>query len=76
MDRELFKDYLLTAFPNPERKGCPDEDVVKGLARREIALDHPAMLHIAKCSECYAEYANHRADLKESSGGGGSFSAD
>ena len=60
-----MKDYLLKAFPNPERKGCPDEETIKALAERRVSLDDPAMLHIASCSECYAEYRNYRLDMEE-----------
>lgn len=63
-----MKEYLLTTFPNPERKGCPDEETVKGLARRKLPLNDPALLHIASCSECYAEYRNYRLDLEEGQG--------
>ena len=68
MDRDLLKEYLLTAFPNPERKGCPDEETLKALAQRQLALDHPAFVHVTRCSECYAEYLNYRLDWKEFSG--------
>jgi hypothetical protein len=60
-----MKDYLLKAFPNPERKGCPDEETIKALAERRVSLNDPAMLHIASCSECYAEYRNYRLDKEE-----------
>ena len=60
-----MKDYLLKAFPNPERRGCPDEETTKALAERRVSLDDPAMLHIASCSECYAEYRNYRLDKEE-----------
>jgi len=60
-----MKDYLLKAFPNPERRGCPDEQTIKALAERRLSLNDPAMLHIASCSECYAEYRNYRLDKEE-----------
>ena len=63
-----MKEYLLTAFPNPERTGCPDEKTLKALAERNLALSDPAMLHVCCCSECYAEYLNYRIDLEEMSG--------
>lgn len=60
-----MREYLLTAFPNPERKGCPDEEAIKALAERRASLSDPAMLHIASCSECYGEYRNYRLDMEE-----------
>lgn len=65
MDLDLLKNYLLKAFPNPEREGCPDEETVKALAERRLPLNQPAMLHIASCSECYAEYRHIRMDRVE-----------
>ena len=62
---DLLRDYLLKAFPNPERKGCPDEGTLKALAERRLPLNDPAMLHTASCSECYTEYRNFRMDLAE-----------
>ena len=68
-DDELLKDFLLEAFPNPERKGCPDVQTIKALAEDRLPPGHPARLHIGSCSECYGEYRNYRLDWKESSKG-------
>ncbi len=61
-----MKEYLLTAFPNPERRGCPDSETLQGLAERLLPLDDSAMHHVASCSECYREYLNYGLDLEES----------
>ena len=60
-----MRDYLLEAFPNPKRNGCPDEQTIQALAERRLPLRDPAMLHIASCSECYAEYRERRLDMEE-----------
>ena len=65
MDMALLRDYLLEAFPNPDREGCPIEQKIKALAERRLPLNDPAMLHIATCSECYAEYRQFRLDIAE-----------
>ena len=70
MDQDLLKEYLLTAFPNPERKGCPNEETLKALAERRLGLSDPALVHITSCSECYSEYLNYRLDWKEDFGEG------
>lgn len=62
---DLLKDFLLEAFPNPERKGCPDEQTLKALAEGRLEVDHPATLHVGSCSECYSEFRNYRQDWKE-----------
>ena len=66
MNDELMKDFLLEAFPNPERKGCPDEITLKSLAEDRLPVDDPARVHIVSCSPCYAEYRHFRQDWIES----------
>jgi hypothetical protein len=60
-----MKDFLLQASPNPERKGCPEEDTIQALAEDRLPADHPALAHVGSCSECYAEFLNFRQDWKE-----------
>jgi hypothetical protein len=62
-----MNEFLLEAFPNPERKGCPDESVLKALAEGRLPSNDPVGLHIGSCSECYAEYHHYRLDWTESS---------
>ena len=68
MDPDLLKEYLLTAFPNPQRKGCPDEHVLKALAERRLALSDPALVHVASCSPCFEEYLDYCQDWLELGG--------
>ena len=63
---ERLKEYLLEAFPNPERKGCPDEQTLQAAAEDRLPLGDPARRHVASCSECYGEYLNYRQDWIES----------
>jgi len=67
VNRELMKDFLRETFPNPERKGCPEEDVLQALAEDRISPNDPALLHVGSCSECYAEYLHLRQDVQEAS---------
>src|ERR1700751_927921 len=60
-----MKDFLLETFPNPERKGCPDDKTIEALAEDKLPADHPARLHVGSCSECYAEYRHYRLDWEE-----------
>jgi hypothetical protein len=49
-------DILLgLAHPNPARVGCPSEDLLGVLARRERPIGDPAYEHLGKCSQCYRE---------------------
>lgn len=65
MNRELIKDFLRESFPNPERKGCPDENVLQALAEDQISPNDPVLLHVGSCSECYREYLHLRRELEE-----------
>jgi hypothetical protein len=60
-----MKEFLLEAFPNPERKGCPDENTIRALAEDRLPAKTPARIHLGSCSECYAEYRHYRQDWEE-----------
>jgi hypothetical protein len=49
-------------FPNPDRVGCPNRDVLKGLASRKLSLAEaePWMDHLGKCSPCFLDYTDFR----------------
>ena len=57
---DFIKDFFLEANPNPERVGCPDEPTIKALAEDRLPVSHPGRLHLAECSECFAEYRGFR----------------
>ena len=57
-----MKDFLLQTFPNPERKGCPEDRTIEALAEDRLAPGDPAALHVGSCSECFAEYRHYRLD--------------
>jgi hypothetical protein len=61
-----MKDFLRETFPNPERKGCPNEDVLQALAEDRIAPNDPALIHVGSCSECYREYLHLRREIEDS----------
>ena len=68
MNDDLLNDFLLEAFPNPERKGCPDEKTLRAFAEDRLPAGNPILEHVGSCSECYAEYRHYRQDWKESGG--------
>jgi hypothetical protein len=43
------------AYPNPDRVGCPSQEVLVSLARRERPIGDPAYDHLKECSPCYLE---------------------
>jgi hypothetical protein len=57
--KKKLQDSILRDYPNPERKGCPGETVVRGLAERPFdpsVQNDPNWEHITHCSECYREF--------------------
>jgi hypothetical protein len=65
--KSQLQDSILRDYPNPERKGCPGEAVLKELAARRLddSLDgNPHWHHVTHCSECYREFLWFRAQLQ------------
>src|SRR5436190_2162921 len=57
--KKQLQDAILRDYPNPERKGCPGEVVLRKLAARPLdrpVEDDPHWQHITHCSECYREF--------------------
>lgn len=52
------------AYPNPDRKGCPGAQILRGLADRSLPIIHPARLHIAQCSPCFCEFRAFEAQMR------------
>ena len=55
-----IRQFFLEANPNPERQGCPDEKTLKDIAENSLPLKHPARLHLASCSPCFAEFRSFK----------------
>jgi hypothetical protein len=65
--KSQLQDSILGDYPNPERKGCPGETVLKELATRPLddSLEgDPHWHHVTHCSECYREFLGLRAELR------------
>jgi hypothetical protein len=63
---DLIRHFFLEAFPNPQRIDCPGEEVIMALAAERLPPDHPACLHVASCSECFAEFTGCILELQKS----------
>lgn len=66
--KRQLQDTILKEYPNPQRKGCPGDEVVKRLAMRpldEPLEEDPNWHHLTHCSECYREFLNARIAMKE-----------
>jgi hypothetical protein len=58
---------FLSSHPNPERKGCPDPRVLRGLAFLRTTKDAVEItLHLAECSDCFRDFADFGQQYKES----------
>src|SRR5580704_8427670 len=63
--KRQLQDSILKDYPNPERKGCPGDPVLKELAARPLddSLEQDSHWHhITHCSECYREFLRFRAE--------------
>jgi len=49
---------LQGGFPNPDRSGCPDKEILRAIATRKLNLEQVVewVDHIGFCSPCYVEY--------------------
>lgn len=61
---DALNDFFLEANPNPERRGCPDEQKLRDIGENRAAQNDPARLHLASCSECYAEFRGYQREWK------------
>jgi hypothetical protein len=63
-ESELIRKFFGTAFPNPDRIGCPDRRVLWAIATNTLPADDPARLHLASCSPCFAEVQEVKNQLE------------
>jgi hypothetical protein len=64
---ELFaraRVYLSSAFPNPDRLGCPPDTALAALARNPTIAPLAIGDHISCCSPCFCAYMSFLADAK------------
>ena len=59
---DIVRQFFLEENPNPERVGCPPEETLNAAAENRLPVNDPARLHMADCSECFAEYRGYRLD--------------
>jgi hypothetical protein len=58
--KRQIQDSILRDYPNPERRGCPGEAVLRRFAAtpldESISEDDPNWQHVTHCAECYREF--------------------
>jgi hypothetical protein len=52
---------IAKAYPNPDRQGCPSQEVIVDLAKLSARFDdsiekNPQWQHVTHCSPCYTQY--------------------
>src|SRR2546429_5552485 len=59
------RDYVASAFPNPERVGCPGHQRLAILARQSSPPDQNDVDHLMTCSDCFVEFHALRKAWKQ-----------
>lgn len=56
------REHYATAFPNPDRVGCPDETTMQALVRRQVDRTTRQQIdsHMMQCSPCFNDYVRLR----------------
>ena len=58
------QESILRNYPNPERKGCPGDGVVREVAARTELKADAAWEHITHCSPCYATFLAFKDEFR------------
>lgn len=54
------------ANPNPERKDCPSDEVLRELANKQRPITDRAYEHLAQCSPCYRTFRQFQQERRSS----------
>jgi hypothetical protein len=64
--QHVVQSEILTAYPNPTRKECPGDAVVKQVAARKSLIKDAPWEHITHCSPCYREFLSYKDAFRAS----------
>jgi hypothetical protein len=53
---DFARTYLSTAFPNPDRGGCPPDGALRSLALNPREAEPTVTVHLGSCSPCFKRY--------------------
>jgi hypothetical protein len=59
-----IQDTILRNFPNPERKGCPGDAMVREVAGRRELIEDDTWQHITHCSPCYKAFLQYKSEFR------------
>jgi len=59
---EAGRSVFSTAFPNPNREGCPKPEVIRAIVFGKVdpAQHRDFIVHMSRCSPCFNDYASFR----------------
>jgi len=65
---EAGRHFFSTAFPNPNREGCPGQDILRAIAFRKLERRKAKEWddHLSHCSPCFDEYMAFREEARRS----------
>ena len=63
-EQDSLEHFFLTGNPNPHRIGCPPQEVLQSVARRELDVPREVFAHLSKCSECSVDIRAYRLRFK------------
>jgi hypothetical protein len=63
---EAGRSVFSTAFPNPDRQGCPAPDLIRAIAYRKAdpAQHRDFIVHMSRCSPCFNDFARFQEEAK------------
>ena len=61
--QRLLRQSILDNFPNPERRGCPGDAVLREVARRPVPIRDAHWDHVTHCSPCFAGFLAIRREM-------------
>jgi hypothetical protein len=62
--RRAVQESILRNYLNPERRGCPGDEVVRSVAARTELKADDVWEHITHCSPCYAEFLAYKDQFR------------
>jgi hypothetical protein len=62
--QRAIQDTILSNFPNPERKRCPGDAMVREVAGRRELIEDDAWQHITHCSPCYKAFLQYKDEFR------------
>src|ERR1700677_395506 len=63
--RKELQAAALREFPNPERVGCPEPDVLGDMSRQNVEMTQAQLHHITHCSPCLQTFLSIREEIRK-----------